>query len=787
MTMRTLPEPAGRRPGAAGSRSGASRLTLLYIVALSAVALLSLAGQAVVRLYFDRQMSDSQVINIAGRQRMLSQRIAKAVLAANRATVPQELAARHRELRNTLALWERCHRGLQEGDAELGLPGANSTEIKRMFADLEPSFRGMFAPATRICEWRAGAKRSMSPYAPRSLHAAARDVAEVMRYEKGFLQGMDGITARYTSEASRRVVQVERIELGLLVVTLCVLLLEGLFVFRPAVRRIREMLAAIQATGAKLEAARDAAESANQAKSRFLAVTSHELRTPLHALLGTAEQLQKTQLSVAQQEGIAIIHDAGKILLALVNDLLDLSRIESGKLELRMQSARIAEVFDHALGMVRPAAMCKGLELSANIGSDVPSAIVTDSLRLGQVLVNLLGNAVKFTPPGGTINVECGLAGASAGMTRLRFTVADTGIGIPPEEQLRIFESFAQVDSAINRSQSGAGLGLAISRRLVELLGGKLELQSEVGRGSRFSFTLTCQVAEGMAWSTEQGAGSKTSDPPLPAPRSNGTILVVDDAAANRYLAETMLRGAGYDVDVVSSGVDVMPSMAAKSYRAMLLDVHLPGMDGFEVAQAVRRFESQAGRCRTPIIALTADTLPETKSRLLAHSFDLVLHKPASEGEVLAAIAAVGDQRSEVGDRRSVCYIGQPASDHSPAPLARLNGNRALFAELAALFIREAASQREVIENSLLDADGRAIWRAVHRLRGQALMFDAAELCEILLEIEADALASHLQLCRERWAEAALRLDSLLKSLAAPRSGIELRRPDEHREVALRT
>ncbi len=266
-----------------------------------------------------------------------------------------------------------------------------------MFADLEPSFRGILAPARRICEWQ-GPKSYATLPAPSSPHS--NDVAEVMRYEQSFLQGMDGITSRYTSEASQRVVQVERIEQGLLVVTLCVLLLEGLFVFRPAVRRIRQMLAALEAAGAELEAARDAAESANQAKSRFLAVTSHELRTPLHAILGTAEQLQKTQLSDSQREGIAVLRDAGKTLLALVNDLLDFARIESGKLELRMGATPLAEVFDHALGMVRPAAMCKGLDLSANVGSDVPAAIVTDSLRLGQVLVNLLGNAVKFTARG---------------------------------------------------------------------------------------------------------------------------------------------------------------------------------------------------------------------------------------------------------------------------------------------------------------------------------------------------------------------------------------------------
>ncbi len=766
-TYATSPPNASCRPSDAG------RLTLRYIAALSAVALLSLAGQAVVRIYFNRQLSDSQVVNIAGRQRMLSQRIAKAALIVSSTSDPADRELHRRELGQTVELWQRCHRGLQQGDAELGLPDDKSKVVKQMFEELEPSFRGMLAPAERLGASHAGRQPTPLP---------SVDVAEILRHEPEFLQGMDTIVSEYAAEASRRVVQVERIELGLLLVTLGVLLLEGLFVFRPAVRRIRTMLGALEATGAKLAAARDAAESASRAKSRFLAVTSHELRSPLHAILGIAEQLQKTPLGDSQRQGLGVVQDAGKTLLALVNDLLDLARIDSGKLELRMQAAPLASVLDGVLALARPAALNKGLDLSAKLAPDLPAAIVTDPLRLGQVLLNLLGNAVKFTDRG-SVRLAVARRSRRDDVAQLRFSVADTGIGIPPAERERIFQSFTQVDASRHRASGGAGLGLAIARSLVELLGGKLEVESEIGRGSCFSFDLDCHVAETSAAGPEpelrarsngtyKNSGtcetgengetdascksrtfhqSKGGTNGRPFPRTPlCSVLVVDDAAANRFLAAAMLRGAGCEVDVASSGGEAMRSVAAKSYRAILLDVHMPGMDGVEVARAVRQFELDVGRDRSRIIALTADTLPETGASLLRNSIDVVLHKPASEEAILAAIA--GSRRPEPSGGR---------------PLARLAGNRALLADLGSLFVQEAASQRAVIEDGLQRADGHAVWRAVHRLRGQALMFDADDLCQLLAEIEENASASRLPSCGPTWAAASRRLEALCEVLSA--------------------
>jgi CheY-like chemotaxis protein len=386
------------------------------------------------------------------------------------------------------------------------------------------------------------------------------------------------------------------------------------------------------------------------------------------------------------------------------------------------------------------------LESSVILDPNLPAAIITDSLRLGQVLVNLLGNAVKFTDRGG-VRLEVKRLPYPNSKAKIRFSVIDTGIGIPVAEQQRIFESFTQIDDSPGRTRGGVGLGLAISRRLVDLLGGKLELESESGRGSRFSFTLVCEVANLVV--------EEHSDEPRREPVSpGGTILVVDDAAANRYLAETILGGAGYTVEVASSGAEALEAIATKTFQAILLDVHMPGMDGIEVARAIRCYEAE-NKCRpTPIIGLTADAMPETAAQLRENSIDVVLHKPASEEAMLAAIAsAAGKQPDNVWQAR---------------PLARLRGDRALLAELASLFAVEASQQRARIEDGLRSADAPTVRQASHRLRGQAMLFDATELCAALYEVEEHAASGQLQSCLKSWTTATKQLDSLCDRLAAP-------------------
>ena len=322
-----------------------------------------------------------------------------------------------------------------------------------------------------------------------------------------------------------------------------------------------------------------------------MAVTSHELRTPLHAILGIAEQLQKSPLDASQQEGLAVLQDAAATLLALVSDLLDLARIDSGKLELRMEPTPLAPLVDQTLSLVRPAAEDKGLCLSLDRAAGLPVTIITDRLRLRQVLLNLLGNAVKFTDRG-SVTLSLDRLSDDRGRVRLRFRVSDTGIGIPPDEQLRIFESFAQVDASLSRARGGVGLGLSISQRLAELLGGKLELTSQVGSGSQITFTMACEVSEDSGDSDNSASRIETlATPPLSS--ASRSILVIDNAPANRYVAAALLREAGYRVEVASSGEEALRMIGRKRFDAALLDLHMPGMDGLELAAALRDLQTE--------------------------------------------------------------------------------------------------------------------------------------------------------------------------------------------------
>ena len=741
-------------------QSGPNRLTWLYITALSAVALLSLAGQAVVQLYFERQMSDSNVINVAGRQRMLSQRIAKSVLALRAAATSQQQAGRRQELRETLALWERCHRGLQQGDGELRLPASNSTEIKQMFADLEPSFKGLYLPAQRLCSRVASGGDSGSQ--------DLADVNQVLDYESRFLAGMDTIVSQYALEASGHVERVKRIEQVLLAITLLVLLLEGLFIFRPAVRGIRELLAALHAAGAKLLAAKEAAEQANQAKTRFLATTSHELRTPLHAILGIAEQLQKTPLQASQQDGLCVLQGAANTLTELVNDLLDLARIESGKLDLRLEAVDLKTLVDQAVSQVRPVAEGKGLRVDVHLSVDLPKVIVTDGLRLTQVLLNLLGNAVKFTDQG-SVTLSVARLPDDLGNARLTFKVSDTGIGIPPAEQERIFESFSQVDTSWNRTRGGAGLGLSVSRQLAELLGGTIHVTSAEDCGSQFTLTISCNIA-GTEKNSDDASGKTEHRAMVSVSPVRPLILVVDDAPANCYLAVSILHDAGFDVETATSGQEALKLIGSMSFDAALLDVHMPGMDGLELASAMQKVQMEHLRPRMPIVALTADVLPETTNRLLQHSIDKVLHKPANAELILTAVSEVLKTGEKVaGTLRvpsaAVRLPSTAATGRRNSALQRLRGNEALLAELSEIFHRESLLQQSTVEDALQRGDLSTLRQAVHRLRGQALMFDADALCGLLDKIEAHALVGELQPCVAYWSEAVPKLIVLCDEL----------------------
>jgi len=377
-------------------------------------------------------------------------------------------------------------------------------------------------------------------------------------------------------------------------------------------------------------------EGAARAKDAFLASMSHELRTPLTGILGAAELLRtgaNGPLNERQLRTLGFLEEAGRHLLALLSDVLDLAKIGAERLSLRTDTCALEEVCESALAIVRGEARRKGLELAFR-GPGSPVRFAGDARRIRQILVNLLSNAVKFTPAGGSV-VLSAAGDAEAGLVRLE--VSDTGPGIAAEDLPRLFQPFTQLDTRLSREHAGTGLGLALVRSLAELHGGRVEVESEAGKGSRFRVTLP--------WKRPQPRGSGAHAalaPDAPRPPAEGTparVLLVEDDDANRTILGEFLRARGFDVDEAPSGPEALSLAAAAPPELVVLDIQLPGMDGFEVLSRLREVPIR----RPAVLALTALAMAGDRERILAAGADAYLAKPAPlaalESEVVRLLA----------------------------------------------------------------------------------------------------------------------------------------------------
>jgi signal transduction histidine kinase/CheY-like chemotaxis protein len=381
---------------------------------------------------------------------------------------------------------------------------------------------------------------------------------------------------------------------------------------------------ALTEAGQVAETAQREAEKANRAKSEFLATMSHEIRTPLHAVIGSTELLLDGDgLSKVQRDYIERIQAAGTALLNVVNDVLDLSKIEAGEVQLSPEPFSLEALIDNAVSIVRTTAQKKALDLRVTLDHDLPIMLRGDASRIRQVLLNLLNNAVKFTERG-TVTLRVEHRGSSRVGESLRFSVSDTGPGIPQAQQDRLFKRFSQ----IGRMRGGTGLGLAISKSLVELMGGEIGLDSGAGHGSTFWFSLTLPRVE-------------ADQQPLPSIDLSevfvsGTILVVDDLDQNRDLARRMLETAGYSVDVAADGSEALAAVQAATYDLVLMDVQMAGMDGVEATKMIRRLDGRAAS--VPIVAMTANVLAHEVKAFLAAGMSDHLGKPFKRSELLTKV-----------------------------------------------------------------------------------------------------------------------------------------------------
>lgn len=620
--------------------------TTLYLF-LTTLTLGVLLSQLIIYSSVQESLSDSRVINVAGSQRMYSQKLAKtAFLFVESDETPQQRFA----LEETLGKLEMQHWALLHGSEEIGLSGSwgNSPAAQSLFDSMQDAYLGLTSSARRLLD-------SGNPLEYPNI------IAEISTYEQKFLPLMDAIVGNYEREAHGRIEHLQ--QTGLMIAGFLVILMIGcvILLIQPVLKKLdrkNEKLSQINQdllsqkeqlvveTGEikeeieYLTIAKQKAEEATLAKSNFLSNMSHEIRTPMNAVIGMTHVLLEENPRHDQKEHLETVMFSAENLLVIINDILDYSKMEAGRMIIERTNFDIREVINNIYKTLAPKAKARQLIFQLDMEEDVPRYLLGDPTRLTQVLINLLNNAIKFTEEGKISLVVRQQSKPKQEESKLLFEVRDTGIGIPKEKQEEIFESFSQADEHTTRVFGGTGLGLAITKRLVELQGGLIKLQSEMGVGSCFSFSLTYSIGEvpdELQVETQNVLKQKGI-------KGVERILIVEDNLFNIKVVKRILKFWDMEIDIAKDGYEALEKVKEKDYNIVLMDLQMPRMDGYQATATIRSWGENKYQS-LPIIALSASALADFRKRAFDVGMNDFLTKPFKPKDLYQTIERHAIQR----------------------------------------------------------------------------------------------------------------------------------------------